>query len=143
MSAARLVMMEWAEGYNQVLAESGNEPELLEIYVDDGRQAGAVFRMGTRYDKEKRKMTVTEEAKKEDLALGEDANTRMARVCLPLMNDVNRDLVFTIEVPEEFEDNRLPTLDTKLWLDQGRIRFIYFERFRSFNAHKELLLLRP
>ena len=128
MSAARLVMMEWAEGYNQVLAESGNEPELLEIYVDDGRQAGAVFRMGTRYDREKGKMTVTEEAKQEDLALGENVNTRMARVCLPLMNDINRDLVFTVEVPEEFEDDRLPTLDTKLWLDQGMIRLTYFEK---------------
>ena len=50
MSAARLVMMEWAEDYNHILAEGDNEPELLEIYVDDGRQAGAAFRLGTRND---------------------------------------------------------------------------------------------
>ena len=87
MSAARLVMMEWVEDYNHILAEGGNEPELLEIYVDDGRQAGAAFRLGTRYDTGKKKMTVTEEARQEDLALGEDTNTRMARVCLPIMND--------------------------------------------------------
>ena len=100
-----------------------NEPELLEIYVDDGRQAGTAFRLGTRYDIAKKKMTLTEQARQEDLALGEDTNTRMARVCLPLMNEINRDLVFTVEVPEEFDDDKLPMLDTKLWLDKGMIRF--------------------
>ena len=67
-----------AEDYNHILADSVNEPELLEIYVDDGRQAGAAFRLGTRYDIAKKKMTVTEEARQEDLSLGEDTNTRMA-----------------------------------------------------------------
>ena len=55
-------------------------------------------------------MTVTEEARQEDLALGDDTN----RICLPLMN--------------KFDDDRLPTLDTKLWLEKGMIRFTYFEK---------------
>ena len=31
------------------------------------------------------------------------------------MNTVHEDLMFTVEVGEEFEDNRLPTLDVKMW----------------------------
>ena len=50
MCAARLVMMEWAETYNNILGDGGEEPELLEVYVDDGRQAGKVFRKGTRFE---------------------------------------------------------------------------------------------
>ena len=60
--------------------------------------------------------------------LNEDNNTRMARICHPLMNAINRDLVFTVEVPEEFENDRLPTLDTKIWLESGLLRFTYFEK---------------
>ena len=128
MSAARLVMMEWAERYNTILADSGMEPELLEVYGDDGRQAGAAFRLGTRYDPTIREMIISEEARKEDIDLKEDRNTRMARVCLPVMNDINNDLVFTVEAPDEFEDKKLPTLDTKMWLEEGLIRHTYFEK---------------
>ena len=67
MGEARPVMMEWAEKYNTILADSGMEPELLEVYVDDGRQAGAAFRLGTRYDPTIRKMITSEEARKEDI----------------------------------------------------------------------------
>ena len=45
-----------------------------------------------------------------------------------LMNDINSDLVVTVEVPEEFENDRLPTLDSKQWLERGLLRFIYFEK---------------
>ena len=128
MCAARLVMMEWAEIYNNILAAGGDEPELLEVYVDDGRQAGKVFRLGTRFDPTLRKLVITEEAIMEDMRLGEDHNTRMARVCMPIMNSVNPDLVFTVETPEEFEQTRLPTLDVKLWLERGEIRHTYFEK---------------
>ena len=63
MCAARLVMMDWAEEYNNILAEGGIEPELLEVYVYDGRQAGACFKLGTRFDPTSRKMIITDEAR--------------------------------------------------------------------------------
>ena len=73
-------------------------------------------------------MIISEEARKEDLELRENTNTRMARVCLPVMNDINIDLVLTVEAPDEFEDKKLPTLDTKMWLDEEQIRHTYFEK---------------
>ena len=51
------------------MAEGGFKPEPLEIYVDDGRQAGAVFKLGTRFDPTSRKIIVTEEATQEDIKL--------------------------------------------------------------------------
>ena len=39
------------------------EPNLLDVYDDDGRQAGAVFRLGTRFVPTSRKLIVNEEAK--------------------------------------------------------------------------------
>ena len=53
----------------------------------------------------------------------------MARLCLPAINSVNEDLVFTAEIPEEFEDNKLPTLDFFLWLEKnGYLNHSYFQK---------------
>ena len=120
--------MQWAEDYNTILTDSGLEPEMLEVYVDDGRQAGPAFKLGTRFDPASKKLIITENARIEDEYLNETANVRIARVCLPVMNAVNEDLVFTVEVGEEFADKRLPTLDVKLWLEDGKIIHTYFEK---------------
>ena len=59
----------------------------------------------------------------------ETSNERMGRICLPAINSINRDLVFTKEVPEEFEDNKLPTLDFFLWLTRmGLLNHSYFQK---------------
>ena len=78
--------------------------------------------------KERNKFEIIEDAIKEDLSLAECPNARIARVCLPAMNQINEDLSFTVEIPEEFEDNRLPTLDFKFWLEMDLINHTYFER---------------
>ena len=53
---------------------------------------------------------------------------RMARICLPAMNAVNKDLRFTTESPEEFEGGRLPTLDFVIWAVNGILYHSYFEK---------------
>ena len=60
----------------------------------------------------------------------------MARVCKDVMNDVSTDLEFTTESPEDFKEKKLPTLDFKLWLKEGRILNSYFEK-DSFCHHGE------
>merc|ERR1712208_18216 len=40
-----------------------------------------------------------------------------ARVCVKAMNSVNKDLKFTTESQEDFQQERLPTLDFEMWLD--------------------------
>ena len=44
------------------------------------------------------------------------------------MNAINPDLVFTMEIPEEFPSCWLPTLDFYLWLELWGINHSYFEK---------------
>ena len=55
-----------------------------------------------------------ERQKRIDDEANEPDNKRMARICLPAMNSINANLKFTTECPEDFKDNRLPTLDFDL-----------------------------
>ena len=49
--------------------------------------------------------------------------------CLLAINNVNKDLVFTVEIPEDFKDNKLPTLDIFLWLEKnGILNWSYFQK---------------
>ena len=106
---------------------------MLDGYVDDVRNVSSSLRYGTRFDESTKKFVVSEDAKREDLKLRremhETCNQRMVRVCLPEMNSINRDLKFTAEIPEEFNDNKLPTLDFLLWLDKnGLLNWSYYQK---------------
>ena len=77
--------------------------------------------------------TLSEEDKQEDKRMNYEmkasTNARMARLCLPAINSVNKDLVFTCELPEKFKDSKLPTLDFLLWLDRnGLLHHSYFQK---------------
>ena len=79
---------------------------------------------GSRFCDNTKKFTVTEEAKKEDEArqkAGESKNQRMARVCKAAMDSINPDLHFTTECQEDYEKERLPTLDFEMWLNPKKL----------------------
>ena len=78
-----------------------------------------LFRKGMRFVRERMRFEITEEglAEDEENKGKETVNARMARICLPAMNAVNEDLVFTVEIPEDFPNNRLPTLDFLFWFE--------------------------
>ena len=63
-----------------------------------------------------------------DIEENEPENVRMAKRCLPAMNSINQDLKFTTEAPEDFPNNRLPTLDFVLWLVDGILFHSYYEK---------------
>ena len=53
----------------------------------------------------------------------------MARILLPAMSAINSDLSFTVEIGEDFKDQRLPTLDCKLWFNEDwSLNHTYFEK---------------
>ena len=121
MAASNLVMEDWAIKYKNILVASGIVVKLMAGYVDDGRQVTSVLRKGMRYTKETNKFEHNEEAEQEDVLMenkGETNNQRMARVCIDAMNSVNTDLQFTSESQEDFNHERLPTLDFELWLNE-------------------------
>ena len=42
-------------------------------------------------------------------------------------------LTFTLEREEQFQDQKLPTLDVKIWVDKNKIFFDFFEKPMSSN----------
>ena len=53
----------------------------------------------------------------------------MARLCLPLMNAINPDLTFTVEVAEDFPTKGLPTLDFEMKMRKDHtITHKYYEK---------------
>jgi hypothetical protein len=80
---------------------------------------------------EREKFEITEVGIVEDdekLREGEPISRRMARLCQPIMNSVNKDLVFTTEVAEDFPDNNLPTLDFRIEEIASEMIHSYFEK---------------
>ena len=113
MAAARIVMNDWGEKWKGVLEEAGVKLPQLDDYVDDIKNRSTSLRFGMRWNEEEKKFTWSEEAKEEDKVMKYDnketTNARIARICLPAIKSVNKDLVFTCELPEDFPDNKLPT----------------------------------
>ena len=132
MAASRLVMEEYFEIYSKILTGAGAKITLLKVYVDDGRQVSTVLKKGMRFEEKKMEFVWNKEAEEEDIMKekqGENKDSFMARLCLPAMNAINPDLTFTVEVPSDFKDERLPTLDFSLWMSgDGQLRHSYFEK---------------
>ena len=110
------------------LLKAGLRLPLFGGYVDDGRQGSTVLRKGMVFDEETREFKFSEEQRIKDEEMQEPDNKRMARICQPAMNSVNRDLKFTTECPEDFPGQRLPTLDFVLWMVDGKLFHSYFEK---------------
>ena len=131
-AAAEIVMQDWAKAYKNILENSKIRVMLLAGYVDDGRQLTSCLPLGYRFSEQDKIFQYQEQAEIEDKIKkqeGESTNQRMARICLPAMNSVNPNLEFTVEAPEDFEQERLPTLDFTLWQEKdGTINHSYFQK---------------
>ena len=129
MAAARIVMYDWSQKYLRLLLDTNLRVDLLSGYVDDGRQITSKMKLGTRFNQDEKKFEITDEWRLEDEKTGESHHKRMSRECLKAMNSINPDLKFTVEIPEDFIDGRIPTLDTDLWIDEnGVIHHSYFQK---------------
>ena len=58
-----------------------------------------------------------------------DRTNLTAEVLLDMFNNINNNLEFTTETYSNFDDARLPTLDTSVWIgDEGRLMFSFFKK---------------
>ena len=115
MCAARMVMQHWARGYTEILLKADLRIPLFSGYVDDQRQGSTVLRRGMVFDETRGEFIMDDEQYEIEMKMNEPDNVRMARICLPAMNTVNKDLRFTTGTPEEFEGGRLPTIYFVIW----------------------------
>ena len=112
----------------QIIAIKGS----VYVDVDDGSQVTSTLDRGMKYYQEKREFVWTAEAEEEDKLKaneGEDDEMLMARLCLPVMNSINEDLTFTVEVAGNFNNKKLPTLDFNLWMREDKtLSHGYYEK---------------
>ena len=95
MAAARLVMQDWGFQVRATLELAKMEVAMLSGYVDDVRKGATSLRLGQRFDITTWTWQWSEEALNEDeemRAAGESRDSRMVRLCLPLINNINKDL---------------------------------------------------
>jgi hypothetical protein len=98
------------------LCRTGHTDEIwAEDYPDDWlRETGehsVEERKGMIFDECLGEFRMDDEQYKKDVEENLPDNMKMAKTCLPAMKNVNKDLKFMTEAPEDFEKKRLPTLD--------------------------------
>ena len=87
--------------------------KMVFVYVDDFRVAMEDIPFGYSFDHKQYKWIYDDnKAKLEEASMSPEDKTKSE--LLNIMNKVNKTLTFTTESQIEYEDNMLPTLDTKL-----------------------------
>ena len=128
MAVARLVMQSWKENFNEILKNSEISELLSALYVDDGRSVQRKLCYGERFSPEKNAIVYSESLAEVDINDAVDKNELTRREMLNAMNSVNKDLQFTMELVDDFEDHRLPTLSFTMWPTEEGIAHSYFEK---------------
>ena len=143
-AVSKLVTRDFCQKLKRVLEEGGIEVKMLKMYVDDGRLVLTYVEKGAIYNPMSKKIEYTEDQKKIDTDKereGETVDQRIKRLIIPIMNDINKDLEWTVELEEDFKDDILegrekgvkrgiPTLDFEVyWEDkEDRFNYRYFEK---------------
>ena len=128
MACARLVMQEWSEEYKNILTRSGLDIDAHAGYVDDGRQATPAFIRGTRFVKELKRFMWRADWEQEDMNKDDSDEVRMANICRPAMNSINKELEFTTETASDFKNKRLATLDFETEVIDNQIIYSYYQK---------------
>ena len=131
-AVARIVMNEWDIRWLKEMKDNNIAIIKGERYMDDIRAILNALKKGWRWWQGG--LWFCEEWLGEDQRDGKSACRRTADALLGSMNDVFNFLVFTKEIHEDFDDQKLPTLDTKIWVEDGRlIHFEFYQKPMSSN----------
>ena len=122
---AALVMIWWVNNLKKKLEEVDIVPDLLEIYVDDVNTVIKPIEAGLHYvDGE---LVFNEEKAKADENVREDERTM--KVVQQVANSIDGMIVMTIDVPSSHEDNKVPMLDIKAWMNESNE--VYYEFYEK------------
>ena len=88
-----------------------------------------------RWETKEKKFVHKLEWEEEDNLKEESDNSRTSRELKNVMNSVYKNIQFTTEIPEDFADKRLPTLDFTMWLSEeedeknrGKLKYSFYEK---------------
>ena len=128
MAVARLVIGQWKDEYNTILRKSNIKELSSGLYMDDGRTVHRKLKLGEWFDKSKIAIIFKEEQREQDIKENLTGEEVTRREILNAMNSVNADLTFTMEICQDFDNGRIPTLSFSLWPGKARLMHSYFEK---------------
>ena len=133
-AVAKLVTRDFCMKLKNILERGRVEVKMLKMYVDDGRLVTTGVQRGAVYNTENKEIEYTteqEEADRNREVEGETMEQRIKRLILPVMNDLNKDLEWTVELETDFAEGKgIPTLDFSVYweVERGRFEYTYFEK---------------
>ena len=126
-AVARVVMAMCDIKVKDKMENSKVETQVDARYVDDVRNQLMPLKQGWRWSGER--MERREEWHQEDEKLGTTGQRRTSRALLAVLNSIHPGILrCTTEIGEDFEDGRLPTLDTSVWIEEGRAKYTFYEK---------------
>ena len=133
---AQIFMVWWDKQLSNKLQELDIRLKLHERYVDDSNMAGKGTQVGARYDGER--IAITEESVNEDEGVPNDKRTMV--LLQSIANSIHPSIRMTIDYPSKYEDNKVPMLDVKMWIEEveGRQRILY-EHYEKEMATKSVI----
>ena len=116
-AVARVVMGEWDLALSNIMKANKMLIWLICRYVDDVTVLMTALRKGTRWDKKQQRLAYCKQWEAMDRREGLPDSTRTMMVVKDIMNSIFRNIQVTTEVPENFQDRKLPVLDFKCWVE--------------------------
>ena len=129
MAVARLVMSEWGERMRDILTDAGIKVFLEGSFVDDIRYVTSPIPNGVRWSQQEKKFVFKEEWFQEESEFSPARRKKKTseELCFA-MNSIFPNIKFTVEVEDDFESKRLPTLDAELFFEGNFLRFSFYEK---------------
>ena len=135
-AVARVVMNDWERRLMEECKKNNIQIGKSNRYMDDIRAFLKALREGRRWIEGG--LCYTKSWEQEDRTSGVSSSRRTANILVGIMNDVFPFLNFTIELGEDFVDGKLPSLDIKIWVQDGcKILFEFFEKTMATNLMVE------
>ena len=125
-SLANVVMKQWDKMWVKLLNREGVKFDLFVRYVDDCRLFMQSLNPGWRWSGHKFEYSSVQ--RELDEAEGISHVARTTREITKAMCDLTDFLTFTGEDCEMFADRTLPTLDTTIWVEEGKIMHKFWEK---------------
>ena len=117
-------MGEWDKKLVKLLTDNCISTEVATRYIDDIRLVMRPIKLGWRWNG--KSMEFKETWKKEEEVMTRTAKT--SSVLKEIMNSIFPNLNFTMETHEDFQDSTLPTLDTRIWMEERKVMYSYYEK---------------
>ena len=109
---AQIVMIHWDKKFRQKLENLGINIYLDERYVDDKNICVTQIEPGNKYDNGH--IVYKQEEIATDINI--PADKRTFEIINMIANEIDENIKFTYDVPSNYEDEKLPILDMKVWI---------------------------